>query len=110
MNHAFAIVVAMLFHIGLAHAEEKLIRLDDPAVKLAFALGKQVNVRFAEVFAKAHLPKADYDGLVVSDLPDGKVCLFGREQGIDPDSPALKDFGRSDAGDICVAPADVVIV
>ena len=109
MKHAIALAAALLIQTAFAHAEEKLIRLDDPAVKPSIALGKQVNVRFAEAFAKAHLPKADYDGLVVSDVPAGQVCLFGREQGIDPDSPALKGFGRSDAGDICVAPADVSV-
>ena len=110
MKHAIAIVAAaMLFHTGIAGAEESLIQLDDPAVKLAFALGKQVNVRFASGFAKAHLPKTDYDGLVVSDVPAGKICLFGREQGIDPTLPALKDFARKDAGDICVPRAAVAV-
>ncbi len=109
MKHAIAFTTFFLFFTGLVRAEESLIRLDDPTIKLASALGKQINVRFAESFASNRLAKTDYDGLVVSEAPEAKVCLFGREQGIDPELPALKDFGRADAGDICLARADVLV-
>ena len=109
MKHAIACATAVVLLTSFARAEESRIRLDDPTINLADALGKQIDVRFAESFTKNRLPKADYDGLVVSEAPDGKVCLFGREQGIDPALPALKDFARNDAGDICVARADVSV-
>ena len=109
MKHAIACATAVVLLTSFARAEESLIRLDDPTINLAAALGKQVDVRFTESFASGRLPKTDYDGLVVSEAPDGKVCLFGREQGIDPALPALKDFARNDAGDICVARADVSV-
>ncbi len=109
MKHLTIIIATFLLLAGIARADEQLFRLDDPGINLAFALGKQVNVRFAESFITGRLPKADYDGLVVSEAPDGKVCLFGREQGIDPALPALKDFARADAGDICLARAEVSV-
>ena len=109
MKHAVAIIAAVLCHTGLAFAAETLIRADEPDIKFAYALGKQVNVRFSDTLVKGRLPKADYEGLVVSETPDGKICLFGREQGIDPDQPALQGIGRSDAGDICVPRADVTL-
>jgi hypothetical protein len=109
MKHAPAFAVAFLLHASLASAAETLVRLDDPAINLTFALGKQINVRFADSFAKDRLPKADYDGLVVSELPDGKVCLFGQPQGIDPLAPALAGFGRDPEGDICLPRGDVSV-
>lgn len=103
MKHLLALAATIPLFTGIGQAEESLFRLDDPAINLDFALGKQVDVRFSESFIKDRLPKADYDGLVVSEAPDGKVCLFGREQGIDPALPGLKEFARAEAGDICVA-------
>jgi hypothetical protein len=109
MKHMFAIAAAMLTQISLASADESLVRLDDSALNLSSALGKQINVRFAESFAKDRLPKADIDGLVVTETPEGKICLSGREQGLDPDAAGLKDFARADAGDVCVPLTDVSV-
>ena len=88
-------------------ATETLIRFDDPAVHFASALGKQVNVRFSDSFARDRLDRTDFDAVVVSELPEGKVCLFGRDQGLDPENAKLADVGRLEQGDICVARSDV---
>ena len=64
---------------------ETATRLDDPSLYLPAGLGKQVDVRFSEAFAKGRLAKTDFDGVVMSELPAGQVCLFGRNQGLDPD-------------------------
>ncbi len=73
-----------------AAAEEVLLPMTDTATYFAPALGKQVNVRFSASFASSHLDKADLDQLVISELPDAKVCFFGQEHGIDTESPKLK--------------------
>ena len=90
-------------------AAETVTRLDDPALFLPAALSKQVDVRFSEAFAKNRLTKTDFDGVVMSELPGGQVCLFGRNQGLDPEDPKLKDVARADQGDICAPLADVSV-
>ncbi|MCB1379889.1 MAG: hypothetical protein KDK89_16205 [Alphaproteobacteria bacterium] len=92
-----------------AMAGETVLRFDDPSAFFAPALGKQIDVRFSEAFAAVHLPKADYDSVVLSQLPAGKVCLFGREQGLDASDPKLADVARPEGNDICVARADVAV-
>ena len=88
---------------------ETATRLDDPSLYLPAGLGKQVDVRFSEAFAKGRLAKTDFDGVVMSELPAGQVCLFGRNQGLDPDDAKLKDVARADQGDICAPLADVSV-
>lgn len=96
--------------IAQAHADEaKLLKLDDPTIYLPSALGKQMDVRFADTLVATHFDKTDFDALVLSDLPEGKACFFGGEQGLDPASEKLKDIGRPETGDICVARGDVSI-
>jgi hypothetical protein len=46
---------------------------------------------------------------VVSEAPDGKVCLYGAPQGILVDNPAMASFGRTQQGDFCLPLADVSI-
>jgi hypothetical protein len=92
-----------------ALATETLIPFTDANTYFPPALGKQVDVRFSDSFVKAHLAKADFDAVVVSELPDGKVCFFGRDQGLDPDDAKLKDVARANDGDICVDRADVAV-
>lgn len=108
MKHAL-IFAAVLLNTGFASAAETLVRLDDPSINVTSALGKQINVRFSDSFVKDRLPQADYDGVVVSEAPDGKVCLFGQPQGIDPLAPALAGFGRDPEGDICLPRGDVSV-
>jgi hypothetical protein len=108
MKHALAMCAALVFHTGFA-AAETLVRLDDPSLNLTSALGKQINVRFAEGFAKGRLPRTDYDGVVVSELLPDRVCIFGRPQGIEPEAPAMAGFGREAEGDVCLPPGDVSV-
>lgn len=100
-------VATLLLMPNTAGAEERLLLASDPAVSLAGALGKQVYVRFAADFAAEYLPRADFEALTVSDLPEGKVCFFGSEMGLDAASPRLAGFVRKDEGDICLSRADV---
>lgn len=102
MKHVIPAIVLASATPAVAGAEQ-LRRLDDPALFLGSALGKQVNVRFSDDFAAKHFDKADFDALVVSALPDGKICFFGRGRGIDPADPRLADVAREEEGDICVA-------
>jgi hypothetical protein len=92
-----------------AQAAEKLIPFSDPAVYFPPVLGKQVNIRFSDAFASGHFGKSDFDGVIVSDLTDGKVCFFGHDQGLDPDDPKLKDIARPDQADICVPRSEVAV-
>ena len=86
-----------------------LLSFDDPAVYFGSALGRQVNIRFAESFAAKHLPQADYESVVLSGLMPDKVCIFGGEQGLDPADPRLAAFARIEGNDICV-PRNAVAV
>lgn len=86
-----------------------LVRFDDPAVFFPAALGKQVDIRFSDTFVAAHLAKADFDGVILSQLPDGQACFFGREQGLDPDDPKLAGVAKGDANDLCVPRGDVAV-
>lgn len=103
----------VLFSIILATAAsaeaaaESLVRFDDPAVFFPAALGKQVNIRFSDGFAKDRLDRTDFDAVVVSELPEGKVCLFGGEQELDPADSRLADVARTEQGDICVPRSEV---
>ena len=73
------------------------------------ALGKQVDIRFSPAFAAAHFDKTDFDAVVLSELPEGKACFFGKDQGLDPDADKLKDISRSDQGDVCVPASEVSV-
>lgn len=109
MKHASALAVALTLCCGPATSAETLVRMDDPSLNLSAALGKQIDVRFADSFAAGRLPKADYDAVVVSELPEGQVCLFGQPQGIDPLAPSLAGFGRGPQGDICLPRGEVSV-
>jgi len=82
-------------------ADEALLRFDDANTYFPPALGKQVNVRFDQAFATTHFGKTDFDALVVSELPDGKVCFFGRDKAADPADPKLEGIARPDYRDEC---------
>jgi hypothetical protein len=108
MRNLFA-AFALMAAAGPAWAAEVLVPLTDSSIYFSPALGKQVNVRFSEGFTAAHLPKADYDRLIISELPEGQVCFFGEEQGIKAQDPKLADVSRTEQSDICVARADAFI-
>ena len=108
MKHVIPVIVLAAATPAMA-GMEVLQRLDDPALFLASALGKQVNVRFSDEFVAKHFDKGDFDALVVSGLPDGKICFFGRDRGIDPADPRLADVARQEEGDICVTRGDASV-
>src|SRR5438034_7872758 len=102
--------IFLALFVTLAFADDvKLIPFTDAQTYFPSALGKQVDVRFSDGFAKTHLDKTDFDALILSELPDGKACFFGRDKGLDPDAAKLKDVGRSDQGDICVSVTEVSV-
>ena len=73
------VLSAMLGLIGLAApalAADTLVPAADAQPELRAALGKQIDVRFSEAFAKDRLEKADIDGVIVYGLRDGKLCLY----------------------------------
>ena len=109
MKLALTFAAAVTLGTSLVSAAETFVRLDDPSLNLTSALGKQINVRFSESFAKDRLPRADYEGVVVSEVPEAKICLFGRQQGIEPAAPELAGFGRDPEGDICLPRGDVSV-
>lgn len=107
------VLSAMLGLIGLAApalATDTLVPAADAQPELRAALGKQIDVRFSEAFAKDRLEKADIEGVIVYGLRDGKLCLYGQGKGLEPTAPALSAFASPDGGgDICVPLADVSI-
>lgn len=107
MKPLATIAIAILLQTSAAVAQESLVPASEPTLSLGGALGKQVNVSFAASFASSHLPRADFEGLTVSDVPEGQVCFFGSEMGLDPASPGLAGFVRKDEGDVCVSRGDV---
>lgn len=111
MKHALPAVLATLLLSALsAQAEEVAVPASGAELNLAAALGKQIDVRFSESFAKGRLASPDIDGVVVYELPEGKLCLFGQGKGLDPEVPALAEFANPNGGgDLCVPLADVSV-
>ncbi len=107
MKTLFAFCLSCLVSVSAAAAAETVISAVDPAVPLTAALGKQVSLRLSDVLVKDHFAQADFDGVMVSDLPEGRICFFGRDQGLDPEDPKLKDLVRPENNDICVKREDV---
>lgn len=108
MKHVLFLAAALAATPALA-AEPAFIRFDDAGTFFQAALGKQVDIRFSERFASGRLTRTDYDGVVLSQMPEGKACFFGHNVGIDPEDPKLADVEKGIAGDICVGRADVSI-
>ena len=110
MRLFFATAALCLLAASAARAEEKIVRLDDPAIAVEGSLWKNMDVRFSESFAKDRLTSPDQDKMAVSELPPGKICFQdGSEDGIDLEVPAMKEFARADKGDFCVNRADVSV-
>ena len=101
--------LALIALAAPAAADEKLLPFSDSATYFSPAIGKMVNVRFSDSFASTHLPKPDLDKLIVSELPEGKVCFFVREDSLKMDDPKIKDVVRTDQGDMCVARSDASV-
>ena len=92
-----------------AVADETVTRMDDPGLDLGAGLGKQINIRFSGSFARDRLARSDFDGVVLSDVQDGKVCIFGRDQGLDPKDAKFRAVVRADEGDICVPRGEISV-
>ncbi|WP_373506136.1 hypothetical protein [Aestuariivirga sp.] len=109
MKHALVASLLLAASSCAAMAEELIVPATDPSLVFTFAIGKQINVRFADSFAKGRLQQADVDDLVIYELPDGKICLYGQHKGIDPAAPELAGFARPESGDFCVPLSDVSV-
>jgi hypothetical protein len=111
MKHALSAAVAiLLLHALPARAEDTFVPASGAAVNLAAALGKQIDVRFSESFAKGRLASPDIEGVIVYELPEGKLCLFGQGKGLDTAVAGLAAFANPNGGgDFCVPLADVSV-
>ena len=88
MKHLSAAVIAVVLMLSSAGAEEALVPASGAALNLKAALGKQIDVRFSESFARDRLAARDIDGVIIDELPPDKLCLFGQGKGLEPDAPA----------------------
>lgn len=110
MKHALAALLTVTLADAAAAAEVKLVPAASLMPDLKAALGKQIDVRFSESFAKDRLAKPDIDGVLVYDLPEGKICLFGQGKGLEAAEPALSAFANpAGGGDVCVPLAEVSV-
>jgi len=111
MKRSIALILAALFPAAApALAEDVYVPAADALPRLQAALGKQIDVRFSESFARDRLPGREIGGLVIYELPEGQICLYGQGKGLEPDAPALAPFASPNgSGDICVPLADVSV-
>jgi hypothetical protein len=111
MKHVLGTILsALLLSAGSAVADQTVVPAAQSALNLKAALGKQIDVRFSESFAKGRLASPDIDGVIVYELPPDKVCLFGQGKGLEPDAPELAAFANPNGGgDVCVPLADVSV-
>ena len=108
--HAAAIAAALMFHALPAAAEGEVVPASGETLNLKAALGKQIDVRFSGSFAQDRLSSPDIDGVIIYELPEGKICLYGQGKGLDPGVAALAPFANPNGGgDICVPLADVSV-
>ena len=108
MKTALAALLAISLPAA-ALADETVIPAAGAIPNLKAALGKEIDVRFSEAFAKDRLAKRDLDGVIVYEVLPDKLCLFGQGKGLDVEAPALAAFARKDRGDVCVPLADVSV-
>ena len=110
MKHVLGTILAILLLAAPAAADQTVVPAASSALNLRAALGKQIDVRFSESFAKDRLASTDIDGVIVYELPEGKLCLFGRGNGLEPDKPEFAAFANPNGGgDVCVPLADVSV-
>lgn len=110
MKHALPAMLALFGLAAPTMADGTLVPAAQALPELRAALGKQIDVRFSDGFAKDRLEKTDIDGVIVYGLPEGKLCLYGQGKGLEVTNPALATFVSPDGGgDICVPLADVSI-
>jgi hypothetical protein len=91
------------------HADVRLVSAADPSIDLAAALGRQIDVHLSDALVSGRLAKADYDGVVLFEVVDSRLCLFGGEQGLSAQVPELRDFARREGEEVCLPRAEVAI-
>lgn len=105
-----AILAALLLMGPAVRAEDAVLPAAGAALNLRAALGKQIDVRLSEGFAAGQLAGRDLDGVTVSELLPGKLCLYGKGRGLEPDAPALQAFlNPGGGGDVCVPLSEVSV-
>jgi hypothetical protein len=92
-----------------ASAEDHYVPASSTTLNLRAALGKQIDVRFSEGFAKDRLSAREIAGVIVYEVTDDRICLFGEGKGLEPGSPGLAPFARTPGGDVCVPAAEVSV-
>ena len=101
--------LAALILAAPAQAAEKTLRLDDGSVNFEAGLGHQVTLVFSQALRSQYFPDAAYPKMTLSDLPDGKVCFYSVEAGIEPGNDKFKALARTEQSDLCVARTDASV-
>lgn len=110
MRHAIASLAGLTLLTGQALAEDQLVPAATAVPELRAALGKQIDVRFADGFARDRLAKADIDGVIVYGVSADRLCLFGQGKGLEATDPKLAAFAApGGGGDVCVPLAEVSV-
>jgi hypothetical protein len=111
MKHVLAAALAAaLYSTPVVAADGAVVPASGAAINLRAALGKQIDVRFSESFAAGKLATPDVDGVIVYEVPEGKICLYGQGKGLDADQPALAAFANPNGGgDVCVPLSEVSV-
>jgi hypothetical protein len=111
MKHARAALLAAACLLPVASAaEEAVVPAGETRLNLRAALGKQIDVRFSEGFAKGRLAARDIDGVILYELTADTVCLYGRGKGLEPEAPELAPYANPmGGGDVCVPLAEVSV-
>lgn len=110
MKRLLAAGLVILFGSSIGFAGETIVSGPDAVPYFKSALGRAINVRFSESFAKNRLPSRDLDGVCACDLLPGKLCLAQDgegDQALDAMSPVLAPFFRKENGDFCIPLEDV---
>jgi hypothetical protein len=107
MKHA--LILSALILATPALAAEKTLRFDDAGTYFPAGIGRQVTLVFAPGMVSKYFPNTTYGNVTLSDLPDGQVCFYSTESGLDPADAKFKDIARKDQNDMCVARADVSV-
>jgi hypothetical protein len=83
----FLVLFAMLAATP-AMAGEKLVSLDDANTYFASGLGKQVTAVFSGNLVSKYFGKAEFPGVVLSELNDSQACFFVAKSGLIPMMPS----------------------
>ncbi|MFN4142558.1 hypothetical protein [Aestuariivirga sp.] len=92
-----------------ASAEDHYVPANSATLNLRAALGKQIDVRFSEGFAKDRLPAREIAGVIVYETTSDSICLYGEGKGLEPGSPGLAPLSRAPGGEVCIPAAEVSV-